>query len=587
MVVPGVPSSSRVTSAICLAWPLPVGSGSAAHPSHHPPPCSEHCEPRCVTLQQLRFGERRAGGIPRTAMAGRGASAAGLVRSACALAWLLLCRVDGAFSGPVHVDPHGTAVWGKNITLKCLIEVNETITQISWEKVTGKSTQTIAVQHPIYGTSFHESFQNRTSFKNTSLHDATIVINNVDFSDAGEYICKAVTFPLGNVQSSTTVTVLVEPTVSLTKGPHLLMDGANETVAATCTAATGKPAADIHWEESLGVAEANSTTFANKTVTVISQYKLIPTRFARRRNITCIVKHPALESDIRYPFTLDIKYAPEVSITGYDGNWFVGRKAVQLKCNADANPPPTEIKWTRLDGPWPDGLLALSNTLLFNSPLTHNMSGTYTCRVANALGYKSDQKIITIIDPPVTTALPTVSQTHSGFGAELTSLRKFHIPASTMATLQDGNFGTIIGSVVGGCLFLILLIVLIGVLYHRRKQTFRGDYFTKSYIPPSDMQKESQIDVLQPEDLDPFPDNMKKEIDIKSNDHIYNEYLHDDDNSDWNHIVSYNRYQEHFDRPVNNYTDKNMPVVSQYNQNFDTEEDLVSHVDGSVISRRE
>ncbi|KAG8588794.1 hypothetical protein GDO81_006103 [Engystomops pustulosus] len=252
MVVPGVPSSSRVTSAICLAWPLPVGSGSAAHPSHHPPPCSEHCEPRCVTLQQLRFGERRAGGIPRTAMAGRGASAAGLVRSACALAWLLLCRVDGAFSGPVHVDPHGTAVWGKNITLKCLIEVNETITQISWEKVTGKSTQTIAVQHPIYGTSFHESFQNRTSFKNTSLHDATIVINNVDFSDAGEYICKAVTFPLGNVQSSTTVTVLVEPTVSLTKGPHLLMDGANETVAATCTAATGKPAADIHWESLSG-----------------------------------------------------------------------------------------------------------------------------------------------------------------------------------------------------------------------------------------------------------------------------------------------------------------------------------------------
>ncbi|KAM4047300.1 nectin-3 isoform 2-T2 [Anomaloglossus baeobatrachus] len=326
---------------------------------------------------------------------------AGLVPCACALAWLLLCRVSGSFAGPIHVDPHGTAVWGKNITLKCLIEVNETITQISWEKVIGKNVQTIAVQHPLYGISFQESYQNRTTFKNTSLHDATIVINHVDFPDAGEYICKAVTFPLGNVQSSTTVTVLVEPTVSIRKGPHQLLDGANETVAATCTAATGKPAAEIYWEESLGRAEATSTTFANKTVTVISQYKLVPTRFARRRNITCIVKHPALESDIKYPFTLDIQYAPEVSVTGYDGNWFVGRRNVQLKCNADANPPPTEIKWSRSDGNWPDGLSSVNNTLLFNYPLTHNVSGTYMCKVANALGQKSDHKIITILDDPL------------------------------------------------------------------------------------------------------------------------------------------------------------------------------------------
>ncbi|XP_068125432.1 nectin-3 isoform X1 [Hyperolius riggenbachi] len=510
------------------------------------------------------------------------------LRSPCALAWLLLCRLYGSLAGPIHVDPHGAAVWGKNVTLKCLIEVNETITQISWEKNIGKGDKTIAVHHPIYGTSFQESYQNRTTFKNTSLHDATIVINNVDFPDAGEYICKAVTFPLGNIQSTTTVTVLVEPTVSITKGPDPLMDGANETVAAICTAATGKPAAEVYWEEALGKAEVNTIPFTNKTVTVISQYKLVPTRFARRRNITCVVKHPALEHEIRHPFTLDVKYAPEVSITGYDGNWFVGRKNVQLKCNADANPAPTEIKWTRLDGTWPEGLLSVNNTLHFSYPLTHNISGIYVCRVTNQLGQKTDQKIVTILDPPATTPSPTSPQTHPSIDADLaTTSRKFHIAASTMATMQDGNFGTMIGSVVGGCLFLILVIVLFGIIYYRRKQTFRGDYFTKSYIPPSDMQKESQIDVLQPEDLDPFPENLKKEVDIKSNDHMYNEYLHDDDHADWNHIVSYNRYQEQFDRPVNNYTEKNIPIVSAYNQNFDNEDDLVSHVDGSVISRRE
>ncbi|KAE8623801.1 hypothetical protein XENTR_v10005737 [Xenopus tropicalis] len=508
-----------------------------------------------------------------------------------ALALLLLCRLCGSFAGPVHVDPHVTAVWGKNITLKCLIEVNETITQISWERIIGKGAQTIAVHHPIYGTSFDESYQQRTTFKNTSLHDATIVISNIEFSDAGEYICKAVTFPLGNVQSSTTLTVLVEPTVSILKGPEPLLDGANETVAAYCSAATGKPAAEVSWEGSLGRMETNVTSYPNKTVTVMSQYRLVPSRFARGRNITCVVKHPALENDIRYPFTLDIQYAPEVSITGYDDNWFVGRTDVYLKCNSDANPSPTEIKWTRLDGIWPEGLQSVNNTLLFSLPLTHNVSGIYECKVANALGQKSDQKIITILDPPATTPPPTIPQTHSTtdiVGIE-TSSKKIHIPASTLATLQDGNFGTIVGSVVGGCLFLILLIVIFGIIYYRRKQTFRGDYFTKSYIPPSDMQKESQIDVLQPEDLDPFPENPKKDINIKANDHIYNEYLQDVENSGWNNVITYDRYQEHFDRPMTNYPDKQMPVVSRYNKNCfnDNEDDLVSHVDGSLISRRE
>ncbi|NWZ98257.1 NECT3 protein, partial [Nesospiza acunhae] len=176
---------------------------------------------------------------------------------------------------------------------------------------------------------------------------------------------------------------LVEPVVSFKKGPNPLIDGANRTVAATCTAATGKPAAQIYWEGGLGEMESTSTLF--------------PTRFARGRHITCIVRHPAFENEMRYPYVLDIQYAPEVSVTGYDGNWFIGRGNVQLKCNADANPLPMDFMWTRLDGQWPEGLLAVNNTLQFSSPLTYNYTGTYICKVTNALGQKSDQKTIYIL----------------------------------------------------------------------------------------------------------------------------------------------------------------------------------------------
>lgn len=100
---------------------------------------------------------------------------------------------------------------------------------------------------------------------------------------------------------------LVEPVVSLTKGPNPLIDGANQTTAAICTAATGKPAAEIDWEGGLGEMESSSTLFPNETVTVVSQYNIVPTRFARGRRITCIVKHPALEKEIRYSHVLDIQ----------------------------------------------------------------------------------------------------------------------------------------------------------------------------------------------------------------------------------------------------------------------------------------
>ncbi|XP_023557832.1 nectin-3 isoform X2 [Octodon degus] len=307
----------------------------------------------------------------------------------------------GALAGPIIVEPHITAVWGKNVSLKCLIEVNETITQISWEKIHGKNTQTVAVHHPQYGFSVQGDYQGRVSFKNYSLNDATITLHNIGFSDSGKYICKAVTFPLGNAQSSTTVTVLVEPTVSLKKGQDSLIDGGNETVAATCTAATGKPVAHITWEGDLGEMDSFTTNFPNETATVVSRYKLFPTRFARGRRITCVVQHPALEKDLRYSFVLDIQYAPEVSVTGYDGNWFVGRRGVNLKCNADANPPPFKSVWSRLDGQWPDGLLASDNTLHFVRPLTFNYSGVYVCKVTNSLGQRSDQKIIYISDAPL------------------------------------------------------------------------------------------------------------------------------------------------------------------------------------------
>ncbi|XP_042298945.1 nectin-3-like isoform X5 [Sceloporus undulatus] len=397
----------------------------------------------------------------------------------------------GALAGPV-VDPHVRAVWGKNVTLKCIIDINETLTQITWEKIQGKSAPTIAVHNPEYGFSVQGEYQGRVSLKNTSLTDASIILENVTFSDSGEYVCKAATFPLGNSQSTTSVTVLD---------------------------------------------------------------------------------------------------SPEVTVTGYDGNWYIGRENVLLRCNADANPLPMEFTWSRLDGSWPEGLQSLNNTLHFNSPLTYNYTGTYVCKVANTLGQRSDQKTIYILDPPTTTTSPpTIPWLPSTDGitglATQPKVRLF--PTSPWPAMQEDNWGTVIGSAVGGALFLILVCVLVGIIWYKRRRTFRGDYFAKNYIPPSDMQKESQIDSLQVEDVDSYPDSVKKEIKPPVNSLITKDYLGESEKTDWNKVDTINRYQDRYERPMDYYEGGTLGMKYLGDECYDeNEDDLVSHVDGSVISRKE
>lgn len=42
-----------------------------------------------------------------------------------------------------------------------------------------------------------------------------------------------------------------------------------------------------------------------------------------------------------------VAVAPEVSVTGYERNWFVGQGDVKLDCGATANPPARHFSWTR------------------------------------------------------------------------------------------------------------------------------------------------------------------------------------------------------------------------------------------------
>ncbi|XP_057676827.1 nectin-3-like protein isoform X1 [Corythoichthys intestinalis] len=531
----------------------------------------------------------------------------------------LLCHIPGLLGSQVVVPSSVSAVLGKNLTLECRVDVatNLTLTQSSWERRLPSSSVTIAVYNPRYGISISPDFIHRLYFRSPSSHDATIVLENVGFADMGMYTCKVATFPLGNTQASTTVSVLVEPKVFVSAGSRALIDGSNETTVATCIAERARPPAEVSWESNLfGQSEVQLFDDVNGTTTTQVRYLWQPTRHIQGHSLTCVVRHPALLNDFRVPYQLNVQFAPDISVVGYDGDWYVGRDNVQMTCKANANPPAHHFRWIRLDSEMPDGVEILNSTLLFLRPLQRNDSGVYRCEVANDINLRSRDVRILIQDPPTMPSTIT-APVLSGSSSSTLVDDKLHVRLSspTLQALPDSNLGTVVGGAVGGALFLLLLLCLAGVCYLRKQQSFHGDYCAKAYPGPSDLQK--------------APGEAREPHAVKAGVGSGSQRRKDHDREEWGgHELERHRGYDGDEYPSNGYTramregghhsnrqnpqraqteycsPQQAPRRPRYthspkaarngspyvpNNGYDSapEGDYVSHKDGSLISRRE
>uniref|UniRef100_A0A7N6BKN4 Nectin cell adhesion molecule 3 n=1 Tax=Anabas testudineus TaxID=64144 RepID=A0A7N6BKN4_ANATE len=505
----------------------------------------------------------------------------------------------------VVVPQRVSAVLGKNVSLECRVEVgaNLTLTQSSWERRLPSGSVTVAVYNPQFGISIPPEFGHRLRFRSPSSHDATIILENVGFSDVGIYTCKVATFPLGNTQASTTVSVLVEPKVYVSAGSTALIDGGNETVVATCIAERARPPAEVSWESNLfGQSEVQLFDEVNGTTSTQVRYLWQPTRHVQGQTLTCVVRHPALQSDFRIPYQLNVQFAPDISVVGYDGDWYVGRENVQMTCKANANPPAHHFRWIRLDSEMPGGVEIINSTLLFLRPLHQNDSGVYRCEVANDINLRSRDVRILIQDPPT---LPSTITAPVPIGSASTFVdEKGHVLLSspTLEALPESNLGSIVGGAVGGALFLLLLLALVGVCYLRKQQTLHGNYYNKQYLGPSDLQKAPTQHELHPtkassssyhrdHDREEWGDRHGEEYPSNGYTRAMRESSH--------HSHQQNRGCEHtqYSSPRQarcaryphspKLQGNGSPYLSDDCYDSGPEGDYVSHTDGSVISRRE
>ncbi|XP_044027781.1 PVR cell adhesion molecule related 2 like isoform X3 [Siniperca chuatsi] len=374
------------------------------------------------------------------------------VRSTWLVAAAILLAAQGIRAQKVRVEAELEAYPTESVDLRCeFIDRGgpTKLTQVSWiwEPIDGQRDN-IAVYHPTYGQSFPNlSFRDRVVFLHNRLENPSIRISNLRMSDAGRYVCEYATYPSGNEQGTTTLIMLAKPNNSAKA--VTVQAGSKSVVVAQCEAADGKPAATIKWLASVGGNHSTSTmNGSDGTVTVRSEYRLVPTAADNGREVTCMVDQRTQERPWAYPIKLSVEYPPSVSIEGYDNNWYVGRSDAVLLCLANANPAPTTVTWTAASGALPDTVVVDGNKLTVRK-VDDAVNTTFICEVKNKQGASRHQITTIVIEKRQITPGPST--------------------------------GAVIGGILGA---LIFIAIIIGIIFFIRKRQEEGEGPPKHKPPP-------------------------------------------------------------------------------------------------------
>ncbi|XP_032905844.1 nectin-1 isoform X2 [Amblyraja radiata] len=394
--------------------------------------------------------------------------------------FLLLAAILPVFQAQtVTVDESLSAFIGTSVVLRCTFVNNDPsikITQVTWQKATNGSKQNIAIYHPTMGESVLPPYKHRVSFRNPSLSDATIEMSRLELMDEGVYICEFATFPTGNRESQVNLTVFARPVIDAELSPHTITaraDHPRKMVVATCTSANGKPPGIISWETKVkGENVVKESRNQNGTITVTSEYWLVPSREAHKQPLTCVVNYQ-MDRTTR-ALVLNVQYEPEVTVEGFDGNWYLNRENVKLTCKADGNPPASHYHWKMLNGSLPVNVEPQNTTLLFKGTVTYDLAGTYVCEATNAIGTRSGLVEVNVTDKP----------------------------------LPRGAPGSVIG-ILGGIIAAVIIISAIVTIFfiYRRQQKNRADTdndlidLPPSHKPPPPEKKIEMKTHLTPDDI--------------------------------------------------------------------------------------
>uniref|UniRef100_UPI00358F8BCD nectin-1-like isoform X1 n=2 Tax=Myxine glutinosa TaxID=7769 RepID=UPI00358F8BCD len=411
--------------------------------------------------------------------------------------------------GQVEFSGNVTVREGKPMTLVCKYKGNSSVIMVMWHFQGNAETpsssrpdrERFASYTPAHGSSLislHAKWASLPASKlgPTEDSDGTLQLLETSRANAGTYFCEFTVYPMGKkiVMVEMELQVIVPPDISVSLAkplpispPRLPSSTLNvsplpgtSSLVALCRSTGARPAPELSWRLSPNLDPLVSLSPNGKPEpkpqaspggplwTVVSELWLRPLLEADRQKAFCVATHPAFDEEWEQEVTVSILYAPEVSVEGYNGQWFVNDTGASLRCVVKSNPPATTFVWTRVNGSFPLGAKTEMDIFNFMMPLSHDMAGTYECEAHNLVG-KGRARVKANIDVPPTTQPPS------------TPGRQFTGPIITSASSrlhQKSSFPTYmaIGIAVGLIVLVCVAVAFAVWAYHNKRCCSRSSH---------------------------------------------------------------------------------------------------------------
>ncbi|CAH2219013.1 nectin-1-like isoform X3 [Pelobates cultripes] len=290
----------------------------------------------------------------------------------------------------VHVEGDVQAVLYSDVVLRCRVETQEHVTQLTWQKKKTPNNEDFLTyskgELPVYLTPFA---QERVKFLGGGDQSGNILIRNVTLNDEGIYLCSFSTHPTGTREKEIKLTVQVYPEILVGPSMNPVTVGDSPQMMGYCIAIAAKPAANIQWiikgfSYSL---DKNTTRHENLTVTTMSYLMIPPSLELYGHNVTCVITQENVQQQQERMFNIrNIHYAPlNVNIRVIPSE----EQMLQLSCEYDSNPPASKFTW-RWDSNSESGSQYIpENSNQLTIPNDNVSSGLCVCEVENPVGSKS------------------------------------------------------------------------------------------------------------------------------------------------------------------------------------------------------
>ncbi|XP_078355117.1 protein sidekick-1-like isoform X19 [Oculina patagonica] len=316
-----------------------------------------------------------------------------------------VATLDIQFAPEILKNPNDvTAVEGQDAVFSCSVRGNPS-PSVSWTKDDEKLNVTANPRLSVSKTNNNHS----------------LIITDVQRSDAGQYRCVAINIINSSTSTAATLQVHFQPYFTWNPEDTTVVEGQNTTL--NCEV-YGNPVPDVRWTkygEALDIANQrlNVPFTANTSILTITNVVQADQGLYR-----CVANN-SVNTSTSNPGKLTVHFAPEVTIIGDPEQFVITGKQMLLTCQYNALPPMSEVLWKK------NGTVLARNAIVeindsrvtiphYNeshvqlsiNTTTPQDAGNYSCNVTNDVDSSSD--MITIViqvvpDPPLNVTVDSKS----------------------------------------------------------------------------------------------------------------------------------------------------------------------------------